>query len=88
MIKRSTHETSDATVYTKIQRRLHLHSSHEDKSLDFHFTIEDKKSIATNQHRETTRKTSRKTFSASARKIRKIKKKSTIIITTNHRNIF
>ncbi len=88
MIRRSTHETFDTIVYAKTQRRLHLHSLHEDKNLDSHFTVEDKKSIAADQHRETTRKTSRKTLSAFARKIRKIKKKSTVIITASHRNIF
>jgi hypothetical protein len=88
MIRRSAHETSNTTVYAKTQRRLHLHSSKKDKNLVSHSTVEDKSSITSDQHRETTRKTSRKTLSDSARKIRIIKKKSKVVITTSHHNIF
>ncbi len=83
MIRRFAHETSDTTVYAEIQRRLQLHSSKNDKSIDFHSTVEDKRSYTVNKKRRTARKTSRKTSSKD-----KFIKKLKIVISTSHRNIF
>jgi hypothetical protein len=83
MIRRFVHETSDTTVYAEIQRRLQLHSSKDDKSIDFHFIVEDKKSYTVNKKRKIARKISRKTISKD-QFIKKLK----IVISTSHRNIF
>jgi hypothetical protein len=63
MIRRSTHEIFDTIVYAKTQKRFRLHSSKNDKNIDTHFIVEDKKSYTAKTKRETARKASRKTLS-------------------------
>ncbi len=83
MTRRFAHETFDTIVYAEIQRRFQLHSSKDDKSIDLHSTVEDKRSYTVNKKRKTARKTLRKTSSKD-----KFIKKLKVVISTSHRNIF